>query len=379
MKKSWIAVLIAFVALVLVFVFANTHSNNVEVSFDSLGGTKVETIKVKKDSTITKPEDPTKEGYTFISWMLDDEEFDFSTKITKNIKLTAKWEEDASVTYTIKFDSNGGNKIDSIEVKNGKITSLPIPERAGYTFVGWFNGAKEIENGDTISKDITLKAKWKKLANASKKEFIVTFDTDGGSKVSKQTISENGKVKKPANPTKDGYTFIEWTLNGKTYNFDQKVTSNITLKATWKKNATEIIEEKEYTVSFDTDGGSVVNSQKIKENGKVTKPSDPTKDKYKFLGWYLDDELYSFDTKVTKDITLKAKWEYVPTLTYKVEELTGSIVGQAKVFILKDDVKVAGTADITTSNGTKTVSIPLEGFGINKNKIIKIENIKLNN
>ena len=379
MKKSWIAVLIAFIALVLVFVFVNTRSNNVEVSFDSLGGTKVETIKVKKDSTITKPEDPTKEGYTFISWMLDGEEFNFSTKITKNIKLTAKWEEDASVTYTIKFDSNGGNKIDSIEVKNGKITSLPIPERVGYTFVGWFNGTKEIENGDTISKDITLKAKWKKLADASKKEFIVTFDTDGGSKVSKQTISENGKVKKPANPTKDGYTFIEWTLNGKTYNFDQKVTSNITLKATWKKNTTEVIEEKEYTVSFDTDGGSVVNSQKIKENGKVTKPSDPTKDKYKFLGWYLDDELYSFDTKVTKDITLKAKWEYVPTLTYKVEELTGSIVGQAKVFILKDDVKVAGTADITTSNGTKTVSIPLEGFDINKNKIIKIENIKLNN
>lgn len=379
MKKSWIAVLIAFVALVLVFVFANTRANNVEVSFDSLGGTKVETIKVKKDSTIAKPEDPTKEGYTFISWMLDGEEFDFSTKITKNIKLTAKWEEDASVTYTIKFDSNGGNKIDSIEVKNGKITSLPIPEREGYTFVGWFNGTKEIENGDTISKDITLKAKWKKLANASKKEFIVTFDTDGGSKVSKQTISENGKVKKPANPTKDGYTFISWTLNSKTYNFNQKVTSNITLKATWKKNATEVIEEKEYIISFDTDGGNAVNSQKIKENSKVTKPSDPTKDKYKFLGWYLDDELYSFDAKITKDITLKAKWEYIPTVTYKVEELTGSIVGQAKVFILKDGVKTAGYADITTSSGTKSVSIPLEGFDINKNKIIKIENIKLNN
>lgn len=379
MKKSWIAVLIAFVALVLVFVFANTRANNVEVSFDSLGGTKVETIKVKKDSTITKPEDPTKEGYTFISWMLDGEEFDFSTKITKNIKLTAKWKEDTSVTYTIKFDSNGGNKIDSIEVKSGKITSLPIPEREGYTFVGWFNGTKEIENGDTISKDITLKAKWKKLADASKKEFIVTFDTDGGSKVSKQTISENGKVKKTANPTKNGYTFISWTLNSKTYNFNQKVTSNITLKATWKKNATEVIEEKEYIISFDTDGGSAVNSQKIKENSKVTKPSNPTKDKYKFLGWYLDDELYSFDAKVTKDITLKAKWEYVPTVTYKVEELTGSIVGQAKVFILKDDVKTAGYADITTSSGTKSVSIPLEGFDINKNKIIKIENIKLNN
>lgn len=376
MKKSWILALIAIIALILVCVIAITSSSNVEVSFDSLGGTKVETIKVKKGSTITKPENPTKEGYSFIAWMLDGEEFNFDKKITKNIKLTAKWKEESGIIYTISFDTDGGNKVDNIKVKNGKINNLPIPEKKGYTFVGWYNKTEKVEVGDTISKDITLKAKWEKQTeqSGSTKKYTVSFDSAGGSKVNSQTVQQNNKVKKPLNPTKDGFIFVEWTLNGKTYNFNNGVTGNITLKAVWKEKESV----KEYTVTFDSAGGSKVDKQVIIENGTAVKPEDPTKDKYKFLGWYLDEQLYSFDTKVTKDITLKAKWEYIPTVTYKIEELKGSIVGQAKLFILKDNVKVAGTADVTTSSGTRTVAIPATGLDINKNKIDKVENLKLN-
>lgn len=376
MKKSWILALIASIALILVCVIAITSSSNVEVSFDSLGGTKVETIKVKKGSTITKPENPTKEGYSFIAWMLDGEEFNFDKKITKNIKLTAKWKEESGIIYTISFDTDGGNKVDNIKVKNGKINNLPIPEKKGYTFVGWYNKAEKVEVGDTISKDIILKAKWEKQTEQSEstKKYTVSFDSAGGSKVNSQTVQQNNKVKKPLNPTKDGFIFVEWTLNGKTYNFNNGVTGNITLKAVWKEKESV----KEYTVTFDSAGGSKVDKQVIIENGTAVKPEDPTKDKYKFLGWYLDEQLYSFDTKVTKDITLKAKWEYIPTVTYKIEELKGSIVGQAKLFILKDNVKVAGTADVTTSSGTRTVAIPATGLDINKNKIDKVENLKLN-
>lgn len=376
MKKSWILALIASIALILVCVIAITSSSNVEVSFDSLGGTKVETIKVKKGSTITKPENPTKEGYSFIAWMLDGEEFNFDKKITKNIKLTAKWKEESGIIYTISFDTDGGNKVDNIKVKNGKINNLPIPEKNGYTFVGWYNKTEKVEVGDTISKDITLKAKWEKQTeqSGSTKKYTVSFDSAGGSKVNSQTVQQNNKVKKPLNPTKDGFIFVEWTLNGKTYNFNNGVTGNITLKAVWKEKESV----KEYTVTFDSAGGSKVDKQVIIENGTAVKPEDPTKDKYKFLGWYLDEQLYSFDTKVTKDITLKAKWEYIPTVTYKIEELKGSIVGQAKLFILKDNVKVAGTADVTTSSGTRTVAIPATGLDINKNKIDKVENLKLN-
>ena len=71
-------------------------------------------------------------------------------------------------------------------------------------------------------------------------------------------------------------------------------------------HATDVSEQ--YTVSFDTDGGSAVSSQSIRPGRCATKPADPTKTDYTFIGWYLDNDLYSFSTPVTKNITLKAVW-----------------------------------------------------------------------
>ena len=63
----------------------------------------------------------------------------------------------------------------------------------------------------------------------------------------------------------------------------------------------------EFTVTFDSDGGSAVTAQKVL-NSPVIKPADPKKDGYDFAGWYLGDTQYTFDTKITTDITLKAHW-----------------------------------------------------------------------
>ncbi|MCF2660767.1 S-layer homology domain-containing protein, partial [Pseudoflavonifractor phocaeensis] len=68
--------------------------------------------------------------------------------------------------------------------------------------------------------------------------YTVTFDSKGGSAVAAQTIEEGQKATKPADPTKDGYTFKGWTLNGSAYDFSTPVTDNITLVATWQKNST---------------------------------------------------------------------------------------------------------------------------------------------
>ena len=72
------------------------------------------------------------------------------------------------------------------------------------------------------------------------KKYTVTFDSDGGSKVKPQNILENESVTKPSNPTKEGYTFLEWQLNGETYDWNSKVNGNITLKAVWQKNSEEV-------------------------------------------------------------------------------------------------------------------------------------------
>lgn len=70
----------------------------------------------------------------------------------------------------------------------------------------------------------------------STKKYTVTFDSKGGTTISSQTVESGKKATKPTNPTKNGYTFVEWTLNGKTYDFNSAVTSNITLVASWKEN-----------------------------------------------------------------------------------------------------------------------------------------------
>lgn len=71
------------------------------------------------------------------------------------------------------------------------------------------------------------------LANESK--YTITFDSDGGTSVEEQIVSKDKTVIAPDNPTKDGYTFVEWQLDGEKYEFSTKIAKNIVLKAKWEK------------------------------------------------------------------------------------------------------------------------------------------------
>jgi len=139
------------------------------------------------------------------------------------------------------------------------------------------------------------------------KKFTVTFNTDGGSAISAVEVTEGGKVTKPANPTKAGHVFVNWYSNSaKTtvYNFDTPVTAALTLYAKW--------EVSEYDVTFDTDGGSEIEAVGVNHGDKVTQPDNPTKEGHNFVGWFSDEELteeFDFDTEITADTTLYAKWE----------------------------------------------------------------------
>ena len=105
--------------------------------------------------------------------------------------------------------------------------------------------------------------------------------------------------------TKSGFAFIEWQLNGKIYDFNTIVTSDITLNATWRELG-------QFLVSFDSDGGTSINSQIITEGEKAIMPNvTPTKDGFTFVEWQLNDTKYDFNTPVTKAIILKAKWQQV--------------------------------------------------------------------
>ena len=119
--------------------------------------------------------------------------------------------------------------------------------------------------------------------------YTITFDSDGGSSVESQTVEYNGVVTKPSNPTKAGYTFKEWQLNGKTYNFTTKVTKDITLKATWTKATTKTYTFEatkvdpytpDYTITVYEDGNKI-NFSLIKLDGyTLCTGTNPTVSEY---------------------------------------------------------------------------------------------------
>lgn len=133
-----------------------------------------------------------------------------------------------------------------------------------------------------------------------KTTYEVSFDTDGGNSISSITVNENDSVNAPHNPIKTGYSFNGWYLNDQPYDFNTPVTSNITLKAKW-----DLLRHK---VSFDSDNGESITIIDALYNETVSSISTPIKDGYDFLGWYLQDDLYDFNTPITSDIILTAKW-----------------------------------------------------------------------
>ena len=144
----------------------------------------------------------------------------------------------------------------------------------------------------------------------SKSSYNVTYDSNGGSNVSQGSVEEESLIQKPADPTKEGYTFAGWYTDEtfKTeWNFDtdKMPSKDITLYAKWNVN--------NYNVTYDSNGGTSVPQESVEYNAKVSKPTDPTKEGYTFAGWYTDETFkteWNFDTDKmpSKDITLYAKW-----------------------------------------------------------------------
>ena len=251
--------------------------NQYTITFDTNGGSKIAPITQDYGTAITAPADPTRKGYTFKGW---DKEIP-ETMPADNITVKAQWEINQ---YTITFDTNGGSEIAPITQDYGtEITAPDNPTRKGYTFKGW---DKEIPK-TMPAENITVKAQWKI------NQYTITFDTNGGSEIVPITQDYGTEITAPNNPTRKGYTFMGW---------DKEIpktmpAENITVKAQWKIN--------QYTITFDTNGGSEIVPITQDYGTEITAPNNPTRKGYTFMGW--DKEIP--ETMPAENITVKAQWE----------------------------------------------------------------------
>ena len=261
------------------------YSVTLKVNGGAINNNNISNYIYGEGATLPSIGDMTKKGYTFGGWYTSS---DFSGSFVTNIDATdrgnktyyAKWNVNQ---YTITFDTDGGSNVESITQDYGSTVVKPLdPTKDGYTFKGW-----EPEIPDKMPpSNITIKAKW------SVNKYTITFDTDGGSSIPPITLDYGSNIIAPINPTKEGYTFDGW---------DRVIpltmpSSDMNIKALWKIN--------KYTITFDTSGGSTIESITLDYGSSITKPLDPTRSGYTFVGW--DIEIPS--TMPAYDMTIKAKW-----------------------------------------------------------------------
>ena len=239
---------------------------------------------------VTVPDDPTREGYTFIGW-----DIPFPDKMpAKIMTITAQWKINQ---YTITFDTAGGSKIAPITQDYGtSITAPANPTREGYTFIGW---DKEIP-ATMPADNVTITAQWEI------NRYTITFDTNGGNEIDSITQDYDTPITAPADPTREGYTFIGWDREIPT----TMPAENITVTAQWEINR--------YTITFDTAGGSEIDSITQDYSSIITAPADPTREGYTFIGW--DKAIPA--TMPAENITITAQWEDSenPTGEIKISE-----------------------------------------------------------
>ena len=265
-KKTIIAiisaiVLIAIIAIVAIIIMKNNKKYT--ITFDTQGGNTIEAIKVKVNETLVLPKNPEKEGYIFLHWV-DEEDKPVSNnfKVTKDMKLIAKWAEPTQELITVSFDTDGGSKIEDIVLIKGEPLKLPDnPIKDGYIFKNWVSKDEiqiPVYDDALLSEDIVLKAIWEK--EEKKKEQTTT--TNKNDKIP-QTPSQGNQNEQPTTtptPENQNVEVTDISLNknslGLIIGNSDTLTANIT-----PSNATN------KSVTWSSSNSSIIS---VDNSGKVT-------------------------------------------------------------------------------------------------------------
>ncbi len=296
--------------------YAHWTTNKYTVSFDGKGGSSANSITVEYMTPYGSLPTPTRNGYEFAGWQTSDgASVDSSSVMTTagDSTLYAQWEAKA---YTVSLDVNSPNgelSTTSVSVTYGEtyVGQLPSATRHGYMFVGWFTAASGGERviASTIynhDKDITLYAQW------NPERYKVWFDANGGSCAETSTTCiQDEKYGALPDAERYSYKFAGWYTEktGGTLVTEDSIFTNGDVQylyAHWTLA--------EYTLTFDANGGSCDTSSKAVIYGHPYGAlPEPTKNGYKFAGWYTAKDggtEVDYDTKLTTEgnVTVYAHW-----------------------------------------------------------------------
>lgn len=349
MKK---AIIILFATLLAFSIIScdNNLPDTIEVTSvtitgitESQGVEKGETVQL---SATVLPEDATDKGITWVS--SDDKIATISEtglltgvaegKVTISAIASNGVKDEVTISivkmFTVTFDADKPEEAPAdTEVTNmpevqkvgegDKATTPSDPVLPGYVFQGWFREDGTQFSFDTpITDNITLYAHWTEEGAEPVETFTITFEGNKPAGVTSEitgmpeayeNIQAGNKVTAPENPTLEGYVFEGWYLNGSLFTFEDPITGNITLQAQWKEREKFFVRFNnglEEGVAEEVTG--MPEDREVYLNDTVTKPeSDPVREGYKFLGWYLENSETPFDfsSPITEEITLYAHWE----------------------------------------------------------------------
>jgi uncharacterized repeat protein (TIGR02543 family) len=241
----------------------NVYTNNdsslyigaVKVSFDSDGGSTVDSLSVNYNSTATKPSDPTKMGYTFDGWYIDailNTPFLFTTLITGDTVLYAKWTMNLTYTAGLNGTIDGQPSVTQSVYQGLSGTAVTAIPNTGYVFDKWNdNNTNATRTDENVQSPISV------TASFVKEVYTVSFESNGaGTTIPNQTIAYQETVTRPEDPVRTGYTFDGWysdaSLNTP-FVFTTSITGNTVLYAKWQI--------KEYTLNYTAGPNGTIDGQ----------------------------------------------------------------------------------------------------------------------
>lgn len=286
-----------YIFLLLIVLLTGCKPKEYTVTFNTDGGSVLDSVTIESGKTIEHVIHPQKDGYIFVTWSKDGVKYNDKEPINEDLNLTAVWTEapDLSKEYKVIFSYPEEEKEVTVNGKE-KVSKPKDPTMKYHKFVGWFLEDK-IYNFDTpVTKDLFLVAKFEK------KIVTVKFDLNGGSGITERQIDAGKQLLKPEDPTKFGYNFAGWYLLGKEYNFNSVIEKDITLVAKWE--AVDYV-----TIRFNVNGGTEIKSQVLESGKKAKIPEDPVKEGYTFKYWEYNNEEFDFNKEITETIIVNAIYE----------------------------------------------------------------------